>query len=100
MNYFSFLRYHRQSPRSHTRVPVLLTLALSHFLRCLSFASMADPFTIVGATSAVMSFVQFAERVIVTAYMLYKSTTDNTLKNTRLEYVTSEMNRLVEYFDK
>ncbi|KAE9365563.1 hypothetical protein N431DRAFT_563443 [Stipitochalara longipes BDJ] len=57
---------------------------------------MADPFTIIGTTSAVISFAQFAGKIISTAYSLYDSTTNSTAQNDRLEDVTSKMNQLLD----
>jgi len=57
---------------------------------------MPDPFTIIGTTSAVISFVQFAGNIIVTAHSLYQSTTGSTVENDELEVVTSKMNELLE----
>lgn len=57
---------------------------------------MADPFTIIGTTSAVITFAQFAGNIISTAYSLYESTTDGTAENERLEDVTSKMNQLLD----
>jgi hypothetical protein len=56
---------------------------------------MADPFTIIGTTSAVISFVQFAGGIIAIAYSLYGSTVESTVENAQLEGVTSKMNELL-----
>ena len=57
---------------------------------------MADPFTIIGTTSAVISFVQFAGGIIVTAYSLYESPTDSNSENDQLEDATAKMNQLLD----
>jgi hypothetical protein len=57
---------------------------------------MADPFTIIGTTAAVLSFAQYAGNIILTAYSLYDSATDITAENRRLEDATSELNQLLD----
>jgi hypothetical protein len=57
---------------------------------------MADPFTIIGTTSAVISFVQFAVEVIHTTHSIYDSKTGSTKEHAEIEKITSKTNELLE----
>lgn len=59
-----------------------------------------DPATIIGTTSAVLSFVQFSGRVLTTAWSLYESVAGTLEEHACLEDVTVEMRRLVEGLPK
>jgi hypothetical protein len=57
---------------------------------------MVDPFTIIGTTSAVLSFAQFAGNVVSTAYGLYSSSSESTEENAGIEDVTRKMTTLLD----
>jgi hypothetical protein len=57
---------------------------------------MADPFTIIGTTAAILDFAQFVGKIIYTAYSLYDSESSSTPENARLEDVTLKMNQLLD----
>ncbi|KAG4430372.1 hypothetical protein IFR05_014142 [Cadophora sp. M221] len=56
---------------------------------------MADPFTIIGATAAIIQLSHFAGKIIQTAYSIYNSTSDQTTSHESIENVTSKLTSLL-----
>lgn len=56
---------------------------------------MADPFTIIGTTSAILSFVEFSGKVIKTARSLHDSVSGSTQSHERLESVMEQTRGLL-----
>jgi hypothetical protein len=90
---FTFFRQHHESRSTGSWNP--FRPEHQHIFRDLD-RIMADPFTIMGTTSAVISFVQLAGNIIGTAHNLYASTTGMSTENEELEVTISKLNQLMD----
>ncbi|KZL88344.1 p-loop containing nucleoside triphosphate hydrolase, partial [Colletotrichum incanum] len=57
---------------------------------------MADPWTIVGSASAILTFVEFAGKCVKTAKSLHESASGSTEDNSRFENVVTKMQNLID----